>query len=78
MCGFDFDFEVVVWLCWVGVWLICIDVLVCYFGWDEGGVLYFYYGCDNVLFVWMYLCLFVGFVMWLLMLVVWCLMWWCD
>lgn len=70
MCGFDFDLEVVVCLCWVGVCLVWLVVLVCYFCVYEGGVLYFWYLCDNILLVGMYLCLVVEGMLCLFLMIV--------
>jgi glycosyltransferase involved in cell wall biosynthesis len=61
MRRFDFDAEVAVRLCWLGVRPVNLPAAVRYFRADQDGVSHFRYGRDNVLLTWMHLRLFAGF-----------------
>lgn len=63
MRRFDFDVEVVVRLCWYGVWPLNLPAKVEYFRTDEGGVSHFNYWRDNALLTWMHARLLIGFLL---------------
>lgn len=63
MRRFDFDPEVAVRLCWLGVKPVNLPATVKYFRPDEGGVSHFNYLRDNLLLSWMHTRLFLGFVL---------------
>lgn len=58
---FDFDPEVAVRLCWLGVRPLALDAPVRYPAAAEGGVSHFRYGRDNLLLAFMHLRLLAGF-----------------
>jgi glycosyltransferase involved in cell wall biosynthesis len=60
---FDFEPEVAVILCWMGVPVINLPTPVRYPSKDEGGISQFRYLRDNALLTWMHLRLFIVFVM---------------
>ncbi|MGJ8672634.1 MAG: glycosyltransferase family 2 protein [Rubritalea sp.] len=60
---FDFDPEVAVRLCWLGIPVINIKTPVRYLTAEEGGVSQFKYLRDNILLTWMYLRLLFGFIL---------------
>ena len=62
MRRFDFDPEVAVRLCWLGVRPINLSAPVRYFKPEEGGVSHFNYWRDNALLTWMHIRLMCGFV----------------
>ncbi len=59
---FDFDPEVAVRLCWLGVPVINIKTPVRYLSQEEGGVSQFRYLRDNTLLTWMHVRLLFGFI----------------
>ena len=61
MRRFDFDPEVAVRLCWLGVKPVNLDSPVRYFSAAEGGVSHFRYLRDNTLLTWMHIRLMCGF-----------------
>jgi glycosyltransferase involved in cell wall biosynthesis len=61
MRGFDFDPEVVVRLCWIGVRPLSLPAPVRYLAARDGGVSHFRYGRDNLLLSFMHLRLLAGF-----------------
>ena len=63
MRRFDFDPEVAVRLCWLGLRPINLPAPVRYFTPAEGGVSHFNYLRDNILLSWMHLRLMCGFVL---------------
>ena len=63
MRRFDFDPEVAVRLCWLGVRPINLLAPVRYFGAEEGGVSHFNYLRDNTLLTWMHVRLVSGFLL---------------
>lgn len=63
MRRFDFDPEVAVRLCWLGVKPVNLDSPVRYFSAAEGGVSHFRYLRDNTLLTWMHIRLMCGFVL---------------
>jgi len=63
MRHFDFDPEAAVRLSWRGVKVMNLPAPVRYFSTDEGGVSHFRYLRDNILLIWMYTRLFLGFVL---------------
>ena len=69
MRRFDFDPEIVVRLCWSGVYPVNLPAPVKYLSADEGGVSHFSYWRDNRLLTWMHIRLMIGFVLRLPLLV---------
>ena len=63
MRRFDFDPEVAVRLCWLGIRPINLPAPVRYFKAEEGGVSHFNYWHDNTLLTWMHIRLMGGFVL---------------
>ena len=63
MRRFDFDPEVAVRLCWLGLRPINLPAPVRYFTQAEGGVSHFNYLRDNILLTWMHLRLMGGFML---------------
>ena len=61
MRRFDFDPEVAVRLCWLGLRPINLPAPVLYFTQAEGGVSHFNYLRDNILLTWMHIRLMFGF-----------------
>lgn len=62
MRRFDFDPEVVVRLCWLGIKPVNLPATVKYFKPAEGGVSHFNYLRDNLLLTWMHTRLFIEFI----------------
>ncbi|MDR7380191.1 glycosyltransferase involved in cell wall biosynthesis [Rhodoferax ferrireducens] len=63
MRRFDFDPEVVVRMCWLGVPVVNLPAKVKYFTAAEGGVSHFNYLRDNCLLTWMHARLLAGFLL---------------
>jgi glycosyltransferase involved in cell wall biosynthesis len=63
MRRFDFDVEVAVRLCWLGLRPINLPAPVRYFRPEDGGVSHFNYWRDNLLLSWMHLRLLIGFLL---------------
>ena len=63
MRRFDFDVEIAVRLCWLGLPVLNLPAPVRYFGPAEGGVSHFHYWRDNLLLSWMHARLLLGFLL---------------
>jgi glycosyltransferase involved in cell wall biosynthesis len=63
MRRFDFDVEVAVRLCWLGLRPLNLPAPVRYFRPEDGGVSHFNYWRDNLLLSWMHLRLLIGFLL---------------